>query len=47
MHDPPGTELGTDITINKGEVLDIAATVHIDGGNPQWYQIYTLLCIQL
>lgn len=37
-YDPPGTELGKELTIKKGEYLDIAATLHVDGGNPQWFR---------
>jgi hypothetical protein len=37
-YDPPGTEIGKEMTIKKGEYLDIAATLHVDGGNPQWFR---------
>ena len=37
-YDPPGTELGKDMTIKKGNALDIAATLHVDSGNPQWFR---------
>lgn len=37
-NDPPGTELGTDLYIKKGNYLDVAATLHVDGGNPQWFR---------
>ena len=26
------------MTIKKGDFLDIAATLHVDGGNPQWFR---------
>jgi hypothetical protein len=35
---PPGEELGSDLVINKGDALDISATLHVDGGNPQWFR---------
>jgi hypothetical protein len=37
-HHPPGTELGKEITIKRGQALDIAGTVHINGGKPKWYR---------
>ena len=37
-YDPPGTELGTDWYIKKGDYIDVAATLHVDGGNPQWFR---------
>lgn len=37
-YDPPGEELGTDWYIKKGEDIDVAATLHVDGGNPQWFR---------
>ena len=37
-NDPPGDELGTDLFIKKGDALDIGATLHVDGGGPQWFR---------
>jgi hypothetical protein len=37
-YDPPGIELNRDITIKNGESLDISATLHVNGGNPQWFR---------
>jgi hypothetical protein len=37
-YDPPGMEIGNDWTIKKGEYLDISASLHVDGGNPQWFR---------
>ncbi|UTB32361.1 MAG: hypothetical protein NKF70_12860 [Methanobacterium sp. ERen5] len=37
-YDPPGNELGKEMTIKKGDVLDISATLHVDGANPQWFR---------
>lgn len=37
-YDPPGKEIGSDINISKGEYVDIAATLHVDGSNPQWFR---------
>ena len=37
-YDPPGDEIGTNLNISKGEYLDLAATLHVDGGNPQWFR---------
>ncbi|ADZ09736.1 hypothetical protein Metbo_1504 [Methanobacterium lacus] len=39
QYDPPGAEVvGKEISIYKGEYLDLAATLHIDDGNPQWFR---------
>jgi|GEM_PF-3263253 len=37
-NDPPGTEIANDLTIKKGEDFQISATLHVDGGNPQWFR---------
>ena len=37
-HDPPGTELGAVKNIKKGEDVSLAANLHVDGGNPQWFR---------
>ncbi len=37
-NDPPGEEIGSDFVINKGEALDISATLHVDGGGQQWFR---------
>jgi len=37
-YDPPGTELGTVKTIKKDEDVSLAATLHVDSGNPQWFR---------
>lgn len=39
--DPPGAEVGKELSIYNGEYLDLAATLHIDGGNPQWFRWVT------
>ena len=36
--DPPGIDLGTDMYINKGGITDLAATLHVNGGKPQWFR---------
>ena len=38
QYDPPGAELGKDLYIKKGQYLDIAASIHVDGGKPQWFR---------
>ena len=37
-NNPPGDELGADLFIKKGDATDLAATLHVDGGNPQWFR---------
>ena len=38
-YDLPGPEIsGTDLYIKKGEYVDFTATLHVDGGNPQWFR---------
>jgi hypothetical protein len=37
-YDPPGPEIVNQINITKGEYLDFAATLHVDGGNPLWFR---------
>ena len=37
-YDPPGTELGAVKNIKKGEDVSLAATLHVDGGNPKWFR---------
>ena len=37
-NDPPGTEIANDLTIKKGEKLDISAALHVDGGSPKWFR---------
>lgn len=38
IYAPPGTELDKDFYIKKGDPLDLAATLHVNGGNPQWFR---------
>jgi len=38
LNDLPGYELSNDWSISKGDVMDISATLHVDGGNPQWFR---------
>lgn len=37
-YDPPGIEIRNVLQIKKGNPLDIASTLHVDGGNPQWFR---------
>lgn len=37
-YDPPGTEIGSEMTIKKGDYLDVAASLNVNGGNPQWFR---------
>jgi hypothetical protein len=34
--DPPGVLSNDEIYIKKGSIIDIAATLHVEGGSPKW-----------
>ncbi len=35
---PPGAEINTDMYVNKSADIDISATLHVNGGKPQWFR---------
>jgi hypothetical protein len=37
-YDPPGQEIGKETSLIISEAFDISASLHIDGGNPQWFR---------
>lgn len=41
QYDPPGAQIDKEIYIGKGEYLDLAASLHIDDGHPQWFRWVT------
>jgi len=37
-YDPPGQEIGKETSLRIPEAFDISASLHVDGGNPQWFR---------
>jgi hypothetical protein len=36
--DPPGKEIGKNLTMVMGGIMDISATLHVNNGSPQWFR---------
>jgi hypothetical protein len=38
INDPPGIEIVKEKSLIKDEPFDITSSLHVDGGNPQWFR---------